>query len=480
VKQRFLPFTVALCAAVSTILTGCREDAIIKSSLTPAVDNIHTFGIGPDFNNNTDTLTAITMLTGTAFEDSLITSSRGGGIPIVHALGHVNDPFAGTTTASIFMQVVPTAAGFKLPANTTIDELVLVLPYAGFTWGDTATTRTRQVNVYQIQERFDKDSIFYNFSSRAVQPAIIGSGTLATGPTNSGAVQDSVSVFGKKQAPHLRISLTPAFKAEFEDAVKSDSTFDAFTERLPGFCISLADTNAHDEALPYFRLNGGVELYSAASIVAYAHTNGGTDTLIYQFPYDERYAAHFNRITRKYSAAATSLQDTATVQELVAMQNGPGLTIDVRMPHIQDLFKSLNIKNAIINKAELVFTQVEDPTMSAQKFFGPLRLYPQGINAGGGRYTIADRYLGTGTPFEALDFIDGTPRTVVKDGKTVTEYRINIPREVQKAIVQGSQGLHLRIGGTINFPAAYRLILGGRGNANPAYRPSINIIYSKQ
>jgi hypothetical protein len=158
------------------------------------------------------------------------------------------------------------------------------------------------------------------------------------------------------------------------------------------------------------------------------------------------------------------------------MQNAPGVVLDVNLPYIQHLFKNLP-NGALINKAELVFTQIEDPAYENRKYFGPLRLYPQGINSSGGRYTIADRYPVTDA---TLDFIDGSPRQVVRGGNTLTEYRINIPREVQKAIVQRSNGLHLHLGGTVNFPGAYRLIVGGRGNTNPLYRPSINIIYSKQ
>ena len=469
-KQRFLYYTAALCTTLATAftLTGCRENIIIKSSLTPAVDNIHTFGIGPDFNNGTDSM--ITLITKTVFEDSLITSGRLTGFPIFHALGWVKDDFAGNTAGSIYMQVAPTVAKFTIPTNVTVDDLVLVLPYSGFTWGDTMVTATQTFKVYAIDQDFSKDSTYYSSSRLNTKPTLIGSATIKTGPKNSGGIQDSVSVLGVNQVPHLRISLSQAFRDEFRASLPSDTS--SFTRIFPGFYI-VPDTTGSGAAMPYFRLNGSGDLYGSAAVIAYAHTVGASDTLIYQFPYMENTLAHFNRITRNYTGTrAGALQDTNIIHDLLVMQNAPGTSIDILLPNISDI-----PKNVIINKAELVFTKADDPTFTDHKFFGPARLYPQGINSSGGHYTIADRYPVSDA---SLDFIDGTPRQTVKSGMNVTEYRVNIPRELQKAIVQGSQVLHLRIGGTANFPAAYRLVVGGRGMLNPLYRPSINIIYSKQ
>jgi hypothetical protein len=212
---------LATIVAMAFALNGCREDAIIKSSLTPAVDNIHTFGIGADFNNGTDT---ITMLTSTVMQDSLITSKRGLGVAIYHALGYMIDPFAGKTTAGIYAQFVPTATGVKLSSNP--DSLVLVLPYSGFTWGDTTITTTHTVKVYAINEGFSKDSTFYNYSSRGTDATVIGTATVSTGRTGMGNIQDSVAtgVNKKNRAPHLRIKLTdPGFISKFKVLLEADS-----------------------------------------------------------------------------------------------------------------------------------------------------------------------------------------------------------------------------------------------------------------
>lgn len=456
---------------VAASLLSCNEDAIVKSSLTPAVDNIHTFGIGPEFNNNSDT---ITMITKTWYEDSIITSTRGISLPIYHSLGWVTDPYAGTTAGSIFMQFVPTITGFSFPTTAVVDSLVLALPYAGFTWGDTTTKSSRMINVYTINEAFSKDSVFFNFSKLSTNMTSVGSAQLVTGPTGSGVIQDATPVNGVNKASHLRVRLNDAFKALFLNALKADSSYASFTTAFPGLLIA-PDTSGSGQALSYFVLNsGGSDIYSQAGIIAYTHTTGGSDTVVYQFPYNEAQCAHFNRITRNYynppSGAASLFQSTAANDRLVMMQNGPGGAVDIWLPYIQKLPKYPIIR------AELVLTALD--TAFSDKYFGPARLYPIGVNESGLRYSIADRYP-TGS-LAPLEFMGGTPNRVVRNGVSVTEYRINIPREVQNTIVQGKQGLHLRIGGTANYPGAYRVVLGGRGHTDPLYRASLNIIYSKQ
>ncbi len=472
VKQRLLSLAIGAMAALLS-LSACHEDAIIKSSLTPAVDNIHTFGIGSDFNNNTDT---ITMKTKTVFQDSLVTSSRGNGVPIYHALGWMQDKYAGTTAASIYAQFVPTTVGSTL--SDVPDSVVLVLPYAGFTWGDTTIVSTLHFNVYAISEGFSKDSTFFNYSSRAVNPTPIGTATIQVGPRGIGNtyyIADSSIELGKnqhRQAPHLRIRLDDNWvKNTFMKAVDSDANYDSYLAQFPGLCIAPADTSSRfpsQYTLPYFRMNGGSDVYSSSALLAYVD---GNDSVPVQFPYLEDQAAHFNRIRRNYSGYPIASIST----QYLAMQNAPGSAIDLQLPYIKNLPDHI-----IINKAEIRFALLNAPGQPANdtsKFFPPARLYPQGINSSGGQYTIADRY-----PINdvTLDFMDGTFSTIVRNGRSYTVYSLNVPRELQQAIIGSSSGLHLLIGGTINFPAAYRLVVAGPDFPDPELRPKLNIIYTKQ
>src|SRR5690606_13797227 len=103
---------------------------------------------------------------------------------------------------------------------------------------------------------------------------------------------------------------------------------------------------------------------------------------------------------------------------------------------------------------------------------------PVGINDAGEEYEIRDFISGDITA--AVTYVDGTKRSE-KDasGNDITVYRINIPRELQNAIIDKRNELHLRIkgAGAKALPAAYRLVTGGRGHST--YKMQLNIVYAK-
>src|SRR5690606_39293688 len=78
------------------------------------------------------------IYTKTVRTDSFVTSNSINGVPVYHALGTVNDPFSGKTNAGFYFQIIPPSLGYGFPQ--TPDSVVLVLPYAGFTWGDTTSS----------------------------------------------------------------------------------------------------------------------------------------------------------------------------------------------------------------------------------------------------------------------------------------------------------------------------------------------------
>lgn len=487
-KSRLARLTAGLAAGFAALfsLGSCNEDAILRSNLAPAVDNINTFGIGPDFGNDT-----VVMHVRTVYQDTLNTSLRQAGLPVYHGLGWVNDPYAGTTSSSIYMQILPSVAGFKFAANEVLDSLVIVLPYGGFTWGDTANRSATQVRAYAITEGFSKDIGYFNYSRLQTASSPLGSATIYTGRAGTGVIQDSTPVRQwvggtsqqvNKQA-HLRIKIqdTAQISTAFRAAIAADSTLPAFANLFPGFYLMADTTNGPGVAMPYFRLNTlstGSGLFDRGALVAYTHLrDGNTDSAIAnQFIYDLTNGAHFNRITRNLSGtpANSIVNNTDTVQQVVLMQNAPGAAIDVVLPKISQL-----PKDVLIVKAELKLTQV--PAQGDNIFFGPNRLYPEGVNSGGARYIIADRYSTSpgNNVLDNIGFVDGNVEFVTVNGVVTRQYKLNFPQELQRAIIKGSN-LHLRIGGTSNYPAAYRILFGGRGQSDIAYRPTLNIIYSKQ
>lgn len=455
--------------------TGCKENTVANTKLAPNIDNVNTFG---------DTLNAVTK---TYFDDTLETSFTIGGIAVNHALGTINaDPYFGTTNSSIYFQVIPNNA-----TNVTFDRssyhfdsAVLILPYSGFTYGDSTGNYTQTYTAYMLADTMSTTTPYYSYNTKPVGP-VLGSVTM-----NVNSVRDSVFAEGINQAPHLRIHLdTNAISAYIlnNTDIQNASSYAAFLTAFPGICIKATNTNAVSHAMPYFRIDPSNEgMYAAATIAIYSHSTAtGVTTPVspIQLSFDETYCAHFNNIYRNYrnypvNQLFNSYKQNPNVSDtVIALQNQPGAALDLRIYGVK------KIPTSVINRAELDISVVGtgNPADDAT-FYGPSQLYPLGIDSNGLEYTIADRYPLTST--SPLGVLDGYPHTYTYNMGllSITTYAINIPRELQAAVVAKRDTVHLHINGTQDYYGAYRIVAGGNSllsNRNKNYQVNLKVIYTK-
>lgn len=426
----------------------------------PVDDTINTV-IVPD---------SITILSRTFFDDSLITSFSVSGVPIFHALGSVvNDPYTGKTNASIYLQIIPSALNYTFPA--TPDSAVLILPYSRFTWGDTTSIIPQSFNVYEVTDSLFKDSTYYTKTEKAVDKTnLLGTATISSYKS----IKDSIQVDTVKQPPHLRIKLNTAFINKIKAGAIDGSNFKAFsdfTKWFKGLYIEPANTNVGN-ALFYFSLEGSVDYLRAGVIFYYKDSATGNKQSV-SFPFNSSYTAHYNKIKRDFTGTpiGTLMASPNATDSVMIIQNEPGAVADLKMPFIKNLPKQP------INKAQLIITQYSFGGDNSDKYFQPERIYPVGVNSTGGTYTILDRYPTASV--EPLLFMDGTRKNITVGALTVAQYTLNIPREVQKAIVEGRDTLHLRVSGASTFPAAYRVITSGSNFSNTITKVRLKLVYSK-
>lgn len=447
---------VAVLAAI--FQTGCKEDTVIKGNLPPI---------------NEVTTDTVTVLTKTVYDDSVLTSASPSSPVIVHGLGTVNDPFFGRTNAGIYLQVVPDKANYTFSANSyTLDSAVLILPYYGISWGDTTgTTPTpnQSFTAYRVTDNLSTDESYYTFTQKAFDKGNPISEPLTV---NTFHMKDSVQVFGVNRAPAIRIRLKDAFKNELATAAQNSSDNAAFLSAIKGIYIESTDTTV-GAALHYFVLNGGAD-YIRASVQFFYHDNGTTEEKTAFFNFVTGTTAHYNKITRNYSNAPAKayINTPLSTDSVVLIQNMPGTVLDVRFPYLSKL------PVAVINKAELVITQLSMNKQPAGKYWEPARIFPVGIEPGGASYAVLDREPIGGDNGAPDDFIDGNGKSyTLPNGITVTRYVINIPREVQRAIINRSDNLHLHISGVQRLYGAYSLIAGG--STHSMCKLTLNLSYSK-
>lgn len=465
-KRLIISGIVALITSV-LLTTGCKEDTIVKANIVPGDNELGTEQIADTF----------TVITKTFFQDGLKSSEKITGLPVVQALGTITDQFFGNTNAGIYFQVLPPVNAFSFSAGGyTIDSVVLILPYSGFGWGNRTNPKPQKFKVFRVDQYMDPNGDYYSNQDQPVQSTLLAETTIDL----ASVLTDTPTVLGENAGfKHMRIRLSDAFKNDIQGQIGGGafSSDDAFLNYFKGFYVmpdTAANLTAGTDLLPYILFDGGSD-YARVAVAFYYREDGSSESKTAFFNYNREKNAHYNRITRNYSGfpAEKIINRYASTKNIsddtVLLQNEPGAVIDVRIPHIQSL------PVAAIIKAELVFTQISSGVAS-DSLQVPNRLTLVGVDANGEEYEIND-FLSNDIN-AAVSYVDGTKRTE-KDakGNDLIRYRINIPREFQKAINDKRNELHLRIKGAKSFPAAYRFVAGGRGLSTN--NTQLNIVYSK-
>lgn len=470
-KQQFRLISAFIIAAVTIFSqTGCKEHTLIDAKVAPNIDNIHVF--------QTDTFT---ILTKSIFDGDVITSTSITGLPIYHGLGSINgtDAYFGNTNAGIYMQVIPETLTPTFFSTDNVDSAILILPYTGYTYGDSTSSATPQsFNVYKITDPFYTDSTYYATQSLAYDPSTIY-GTASN--VNFKTITDSTFMDGRLRGPMLRIKLNiNSGSSLYTDLSNANNTTDVttFLSTFKGVYIEHSDTfQANTKSIPYFQLDG-VDTYSRAGILVYHHNASTTGEQIFQYYFDIQTCAHYNKITRNYSGTPAQSLFTSNQKNdsLVVAQNQPGAAIDVQIPFLGNAFDAANKFKFIINNAQLIITQVNS---YVSPIYGPpVKLYATGVGGSNNDslYSISDRY--PITSLYPLQFLDGYAKQTTVGGVTTTRYTINMPREVMESIAR-KRVLHLRLNGTQDYPGATRLVAGGGSYSDPNYRIKLNIVYTK-
>jgi hypothetical protein len=441
---------------------SCNEDTILNARAVPSLDTVYTIE------------TTATVNSKSYLDDTIITSLTISGFDVNHAVGVLTaDEYSGNTRASFVFQVIPPSAGYSFPRPP--DSAILILPYSGFAYGDTTNVSTQWVEVQELTSEIFKDTSYYSSSTYSSGGAISRAPVVIDPLT----ISDSVLVGTDYRAPHLRIRMSDDFVNRFKtEAVSGNSNFATYAAFLKWFKgVAVKPVSTSGSFLPYFQINGSSDFGRANILFYYTDTSANVQTV--SFPFDPSYCAHFNKVERlNYQGLANELiSSTATSDSIFIIQNEPGSVANLRFTGLQSLPKGL------ILKAELVINQIpassQLPGDNFATYTGPERLFPIGIDDDGSAYTVLDREPSSSS--EPLRFIDGKRRSVDIDGDGTIDYSyvINIPREVQKAITDGKDVLHLRVGGASGFPGAFRLLAAGSTYSRPAFRVRLNIVYSK-
>lgn len=473
---------IILVLIVALIQAGCRENTLISSKVSPSANAINVFQY-----------TFTNLITHTFYSDSAITSTNIGGVGIYQGVGSITDPYFGTMTGATYFQVLCTDFTPGFFVGDSVDSAVLILPYGGLTYGDSLNqSLTQTYQVFYLQDTMGLATTYYSNSTKpidAVNPL--------SDPTtvNLYNIRDSFLLNilpANYSALRIRLKLPvlmPLLNNALNVLTNSINPVQDFLNAFNGICVRVADTRQFANAMPYFELDG-TSTYSEASILVFYHPAGTVVDSDYVEPYyfNTGACAHFNSITRSYKSSPVNAlyHSTAANDNIIALQNQPGASIDVIIPGLH------NLPAGVINKAELQLTLLpaynsiysSNDTLVPPEKLTPLGIgmknYPSGVGLGV-PYEIADFYPLTST--SPLTVLDGYLHTNLPANPTLQVFTVDIPREVMASIAAKNDTIHLHITGTNDYYGAFHMVAGGGnygvGTADSIYRAKLNVVYSK-
>jgi hypothetical protein len=276
------------------------------------------------------------------------------------------------------------------------------------------------------------------------------------------APNDSVTVYGVKTAPHLRISIDTSFGNTLLSwsGHSQLANADSFLYNFKGLYIKV-DSVLSRGGIFYFDL-----LASQSKMTLYYNRGAGgpgfQDSLHFDFPFAAS-RARMSHFSHDYgfpvmTPVQQQLNDSTNNDSLVYVQSMAGLKTKIRFPHLMDYIKDGMI---IINKAELEITVAENST---GHFAAPAKLLLLGVDAAGNALFLADQF--EGAAYYGGDYNASTRK-----------YKFNIGRHLQNVLkgTTSDYGLYLAVaGGSVQ---ANRAIIYGGSSA--ISRMKLNLFYTK-
>jgi hypothetical protein len=379
-------------------LTSCKKDPnTLGLSILPPTDALAV--------KNIDTVTIVAY---SILQDSVRTDKAKTLI-----LGSIVDPVFGKTTASFCTQMRLSSDGVDFGIDPVLDSVVLMLRYSSI-YGN--ADALQNVKVYELNEPISIDSTYY--SNHKIQYF----NTLLADYTFKPNLNDSVSIYGTKVLPHIRINLSKQTNYFGNKILYAPSDIlhlnTKFVDFIKGLYIQASPVST-DGSLISINMSNVL-----TKMVVYFHNQDSTghikDSLKYDFLINEL-CSRFNTFDHNQYADANAEfknqvlnHDTTQGKNFLFLQGLAGVKIKLNLPFLKN-FSS----NLALNSALLVLKNFETDTTLAP----PKQLILLQEDSLGKLHSLID--LGEGTNYYGGTYIPGD-----------RSYYFRITRHIQQ-VIQG-------------------------------------------
>jgi hypothetical protein len=457
INFRNLGFAAAFLTALYAY-SGCNEATVLGKDLIPGSDKVVV----------KDTTINSLITHNIANIDSSIFTGQDN---YIGALGSFSDPLFGKSHGFLYTQVGLPKAEFTFEGTGwALDSVVLYIGCDTAWYGDNAAQMLR---VYRMNEPdFKIDSNYRYNRPLSYDPSKL----LAEATVYPVYPKDSVDIYGTKQAPQLHIKLNNAFGNELfqqraDGAFLSDS---AFNKWLGGLAIVPDTSSGMSRTMLFPNLNSG------DTRIAVYYRNSEKDSIIANFPFvgspGPGGSAHANYFTRNYTGTEVANHINTSKpggDDMLFLQEAPGVYAQIQLPEIE------NIPKAVINKAELVITEINSGDAGRDDVFSePDRLFLM-------RYITHDSLgfiIDYGNPSQPDLTYFGGNKTVISDlgPFKVVQYKFNIARHLQFILDKKLENSVLKLEAlSSRYPIDMRRLKAGGGSMTPPANIKLRIIYTQ-
>lgn len=467
-------FIAVFC--ITIILTfeqSCQkiDTTTLGLGLIPAVDNINTFD------------TILEVSTNNFFLPDSTAISRNNN----HALGILDDPEFGKTTADIYFDLLPANSGsypfIKKDSIKGIDSVILSLDYKGL-YGD--SNSIEKIHVYEIANSASLLDTLYqiNHPDFDIVPTQLGESTVKfTSLNDPQVIKKGADTTLVTETNILRIRLDKSLGQRLAaydttNAYKSDS---AFILSFKGVALRVDAASTRNKALAYFNLSDNAR----TRLTVYYRVGNvtKTDTTFTEFVYKNLVAKGANLVKRNITSTsyAANIANTTANKEKLYLQSSPGSFATLYIPGLKTL------TNRVIQRAELI---IEKLPSAEDELFDPPVLFLDRIDSANNLFLSVP--IDFSTDYQG-NYNSGDFGGVIKNN----QYTFNLSRYIQSIITRKDKVYSFRLYAPYSawpiyspavsrngYPlqvnanvAAGRVVVGGGGNATKKLR--LRIIYTK-
>jgi hypothetical protein len=376
-------------------------------------------------------------------------------------LGYLQDNIFGSTTAGIYTQLVPSGNNVTFGDYPTLDSIVLTLRYTGNFYGDTMSTFA--IRVYELSETMDVATTYKQSSSvgHSLENLTYQSDFRITPKPNTKVKVDTLI------EAHIRIRLSDKLGNSFLESTAQMKTQEDFKKFFKGlyicaepvfFCISMTN----DGTLVI------IDLTNSLSGIQLFYKNDDSPKKYY-FPVNDKNTVRFNAFTHDYENGDPFFLnqvlhgDTLLGEKILYVQASGGVKTKITFPNI----KTLKDKKIVINKAELVITNIEDDLILSN-YPTPSRLSLYGVNPKGDNVRLPDDAIFTNSAYWGGNY-----------NATEKEYRFRITRFIQDIILHDSFESFIYLVPEGAAASVNRLVFSGTNPENEKTRLRLEVYYTE-